>query len=157
MSDAANAQRPTNLPDLMAALNDIADPAPISMMPQTAGWAVLALIGGCWLIWGVFRGLRHRRATAYRRAALRELKWVGDDPQAISEILKRAALVAYPREQVAALAGSEWLNFLETTGRVQFDERFSTASYIAAPPAAIAGLNVVAQDWIVHHKSERST
>ena len=49
---------------------------------------------------------RHRR-NAYRREALRELEEA--DAADISAILKRTALVAFPREQVASLSGAAWM------------------------------------------------
>ena len=57
---------------------------------------------------------RYRR-NAYRREALRQLDAV--DPGGISTVLKRTALAAWPREQVAALTGAAWLAFLDRTGR----------------------------------------
>ena len=61
--------------------------------------------------------VRHQR-NAYRRAALQELATA--DAGAISAILKRTALAAFPREQVASLSGAEWLAFLDRTGGTRF-------------------------------------
>ena len=35
----------------------------------------------------------------------------------MAELLKRAALTAFPREQVASLTGAVWFAFLDQTGR----------------------------------------
>ena len=41
----------------------------------------------------------------------------------ISELLRRVALVYYPREQVASLHGDTWLQFLNQTGKgINFNE-----------------------------------
>ena len=52
---------------------------------------------------------------AYRRAALRELRGA-ESVVSIAELLKRAALAASPRTQVASLTGSAWVNWLAETG-----------------------------------------
>ena len=51
----------------------------------------------------------------YRREALRQLSTLALDAQlaALPFLLKTTALQAYPREQVAALSGERWLEFLD--------------------------------------------
>jgi len=69
---------------------------------------------------------RRRRRTAPARVALAELAVLrtrlatGEDGRrfagAVSVLLRRLALVRYPRDQVAGLAGAQWPAFLERTG-----------------------------------------
>ena len=83
-------------------------------MPQTIGWYVvfgLLFLLAAWAVWRIFASWRHNR---YRREALRELEHA--DISAIPVLLKRTALAAWPREQVASLSGEPWLRFLETSG-----------------------------------------
>jgi lauroyl/myristoyl acyltransferase len=40
-----------------------------------------------------------------------------DSISAMAELLKRAALTAFPRDQVARLTGPAWFTFLDCTGR----------------------------------------
>ena len=103
-------------------LHDIALPAPVSYWPPAPGWWILgfALLAVTLIL--IARLVAHHRRNAYRRAALRELDAIGpavDSASAvcISAVLKRAALVAFPREQVAGLTGPAWLAFLDRTGR----------------------------------------
>ncbi|MCA1406329.1 DUF4381 domain-containing protein [Ensifer sp. IC3342] len=115
----------TTDPALAATLRDLADlalPAPVSMLPQTWGWAVLgavillAVIAASWL-W-----LRRRATNRYRREALSELarieRYLADPATrgtALAELpplLKRVALAAWPRETVADLNGPLWVGFL---------------------------------------------
>lgn len=151
-------ETPENLVDLLNKLQEVPDPPPVSMMPQTPGWIVL----GVFLIVGLLflaRAYLHRhRANAYRRAAMTALSQVGDDPAQISAILKRAALVAYPRQAVAPLTGSDWPAFLERTGRLSGfvtgpGAALATASYVATP-APSPGLNALAVKWLRQHQSE---
>lgn len=146
-----------NLNDLLDQLVMPTEPAPVSMVPQTWGWAVIALILLIFLAYGLWRYLRYRRDNAYRRAALRLLDTCGDDPARIAEILRRTALVAYPRIQVASLAGDDWLKFLDRHAR---GSRFQRAGrdlalapycHIPADPA----LTRQARAWIRHHHRDK--
>ncbi len=108
-----------NLPDLLELLEPIVYGDPASLWPQTIGWLVMLF----WLL-GVIAiaGLHWRRhwlANAYRRQASAEIASIrGADgtPEAtaaaIATIVKRTALAAYPRSQVAHLAGTQWQDFL---------------------------------------------
>ncbi|GLS43765.1 DUF4381 domain-containing protein [Methylobacterium brachythecii] len=114
----------TEDPGSLARLRDLAIPPPVPFWPPAPGvWIVAA---GCLAMLAVFawRALRRYRADAYRRAALKELDGVaGTMSQAdqavvaqVSAILKRTALVAYPRPDVAALSGRAWAAFLARNG-----------------------------------------
>jgi len=106
-------------------VHEIILPEPVSWMPQTIGWyAVFGLIlfvAG----WCVYRGLRHYRTNRYRRLALEALSVIEQElrrpekrAEALSEIpvlLKEAALLAFPRSEVADLSGEKWLDFLDKT------------------------------------------
>lgn len=103
----------TSLIDLLDRLVDAPAPPPVSMAPQTPGWAVaaaLALLGAAWLVWKL---RARRRADAWRRAALAALDRAGDDPVAIAAILRRAALATHDRDAVAGLSGDRWLAVLD--------------------------------------------
>jgi hypothetical protein len=108
----------------LARLNDIVVPAPVvPWWPLAPGWYLLAgllmLLAG----WGLWRMLRRRRARRYRVEALAELhalrrRSVGprEAVAGILVLLKRTALAAYPRVQVASLNGAAWWRFLDVTG-----------------------------------------
>jgi hypothetical protein len=150
-----------NLVDLLAQLGDIETPPPVSMLPATSAWAVVAALVLALLGLGLWAWLRHRRATAYRRAALAELHdlapaLVADDPAALARLatlLRRTALVAFPRAEVATLAGPDWLAFLARTGA---DFGPAGPALAAAPytrPPAFDGKAALAaaRRWIRHH------
>jgi hypothetical protein len=113
-----------SLVDLLDQLQDIVEPPPVSMMPQTWAWAVLAGILLLALGFGLWACLRHRRATAWRRAALAELRTLAPalevgDPAALARLqtlLRRVALVTAPRPDVAPLTGNAWAGYLAQTG-----------------------------------------
>ena len=122
-SSLSNVKPITN--DPVAGLIDIPLPHEISLWPET--WAsriavVLVLVAAVVAIW---RFISHRRANRYRREALAELKGftralaVDMSPNELaiqlSLLVRRTALAAFPREQVAPLTGSSWLAFLDRT------------------------------------------
>ena len=133
-------------------------PAPVSMWPQTAGWIWLAL--GVVIVGGLvgWKIAAWRRATAYRRAALDELRAAGDDPVAIAIVLRRTALSGFPRAAVARLHGAEWLAFLDGAAeRVLFEGSEAGAVLAKAPytpQAPHQDLPGMAETWIRSHRAQ---
>lgn len=141
-----------NLVELLDLLEPIPEPQPVSMLPQTQGWLWLGLILLVFLVWTGRLLLIRWRSNAYRREALREIASAKGDPVKIAEILRRTALMAYPRSQVAGLYGEDWLAFLNRTG-AGFDQAgqvLAAAPY--RPAAASADLEPAAARWIRTHK-----
>lgn len=112
-------------PSVRAALQKLADiavPNPVSMVPQTWGWAALTVIVLSLCLWGLRRWHHHRKANRYRTEALAELTRIersvidcaepGPALTAIPPLLKRVALAACPRSQVAGLSQKYWADFL---------------------------------------------
>jgi outer membrane lipoprotein SlyB len=96
-------------------LRDLALPPAVSLWPPAPGWWIIAAAGLAAAAILSAAALARYRRNAYRREALRQLDTVAFG--AISAVLKRTALAAWPREQVAALTGAAWLAFLDRTGR----------------------------------------
>jgi hypothetical protein len=96
-------------------LRDIVVPPEVALWPPAPGWWIL-LAGGIAMA-AIFAGMivAWYRRNAYRRAALVALDTADADD--ISTILKRAALAAWPRAEVASLTGADWLAFLDRTVR----------------------------------------
>jgi hypothetical protein len=116
------------------ALHDIVEPTAVSWMPSTVGWVIVGVV----LLGMALRSgwLRYRRwqADAYRRAGLVELlslraavlgtegSPVGDgiggsgEREALASLpalVKRVALAAADRGEVAAMTGDVWLAWLD--------------------------------------------
>jgi len=128
-------------PSDLSNLRDIVLPPEVPLWPPAPGWWIVA--AACAAVAGgvaVMAVLRHRR-NAYRREALHALEGVDGraEPAAarqVSTVLKRAALAAYPREEVAQLSGAAWLDFLDRTGRT---EAFTQGPARALPALAFGG------------------
>lgn len=148
-----------SLVDLLNMLEPAPEPSPISMTPQTWGWAALAILLLIVLFTAVSVVRKHRRANAYRRAALAELS-VPDIPAAkIAEVLRRTALAAYPRYQVAGLYGGDWIKFLNQSSDIKtFNQELSHALTKAPYKATHSNedLRQMARHWVKSHKPYRS-
>jgi hypothetical protein len=129
----------------LESLHDIVVPGPAPWWPLAPGW--YWLIGFLVVLTAVvlWRALVHWQRNCYRREALAELARIeaqiesaaiADQARdtsrysvlpAMAELLKRTALTAYPREQVAALTGPAWFAFLDQTGGTQFSDGLGAA------------------------------
>lgn len=126
------------------------------MWPETQAWIWLSIALLAVVLWALWRWNTYRKANAYRRAALAELEGVGDDPVAVASILRRTALVAYPRSKVANLAGDKWLAFLdartsENAFATEMGREMTSAPY-RGNTNPVVGINDCAGDWIRQHK-----
>ena len=74
----------------------------------------------------------------------------------IAEILKRTALVAYPRTDIAALSGSAWCQWLgETAGGPVPDnvaEALTRGVFGKADTVNVGEVSAFAADWINCHR-----
>jgi Ca-activated chloride channel family protein len=112
--------------DPVAGLIDIPLPREVDLWPQTweARVAIVVLVAAT--VIAAWQFVHHRRANRYRREALAELNRIerggdlspNDLAMQLSLLVRRTALAAFPREQVAPLAGTAWLAFLDRTGDV---------------------------------------
>lgn len=149
-------------------LRDIVVPADIPWLPPAIGWRLVGAALLATLVAGLWRAWLRWRANAYRREALRELAVVEDAARAgaspaetaaaLSALMKRAALAAFPRERVADLTGSDWLAFLDGTGGAT---KFSAGPGKDLPILALGGqaasanldgLFAAARRWLRKHR-----
>jgi hypothetical protein len=88
-------------PQTLEGLADIVVPEPVSLTPQTAGWIILGVIVIALLATVAVLAWRRYRRNAYRREAL---ALVESTPLiALPALVKRVALAAAPRTEVASL------------------------------------------------------
>ncbi|MBL0371531.1 DUF4381 domain-containing protein [Rhizobium sp. KVB221] len=152
----------------LKSLNDIVLPLPVSYMPQTWSWAALGAVLVALVALASWRWLRRWRANRYRREALAALEALGRQSMAqtatdrfgqqLAELLKRTALAAWPREEVAKLSGDDWAAFLaqhatsphdEVLGPLVDDREYRPASQPSGEERA--RLIDAARKWIESH------
>lgn len=145
-------------------LRDVHLPDPVSWWPPAPGWWLICIL----VVTGMFVFLwvrRYRIRTKARRLALAELGAVKqlfdihrDDQwmvQQLSTIVRRYALATFPRAEVAGLAGSSWLRFLDRTGGTKlFTEGIGhvldSEPYRPQATVSAADLLPVVDYWIQH-------
>jgi hypothetical protein len=162
----------SNDPASLQNLNDIVMPAAVNWWPLASGWYVLIGIMLISVLWFGYRTLQNWLANRYRRSALLELQQlafgVQDDKSRDSSLkklpilIKRTALSAYPRQQVANLSGIDWFNFLNSsTKKPLFTESLLAAmEYIsysnkelnAIDAQTINDLLAASSDWVKRHQ-----
>ena len=156
--------------DPLANLADIPLSSPVSLWPQTWPSRMLLAVVFVSIVFGALWTLYRWRANRYRREALSELKRIEagaatlapiELAAALASLVRRTALAAFPREQVASLTGAAWLSFLDRTdGRHTFSEGpgrvLETSAYRQAPAMDTGGLISGVRYWIKAHRSERT-
>lgn len=153
-------------PDPLAQLKDIHLPTPIGWWPLAPGWYVLialVLLSAIALAYRIYQ--KHRYALAKKQALVllnsyqKRYEQEQNVPQTsalVSELLRRVALVYFPREQVAGLHGEDWLNFLNGTGK-GIDFNRVKDMLLNAPFSTEANMNLTplfraAHTWIKQRK-----
>ena len=157
-------------PGSLQNLNDIVVPAPVGFWPPAPGWYAVIAVLLVLATWAGFRLLRGWRQNAYRREALAELDRIRKRGEKsaylLPELLKRTALSAWPRAEVADLNGRAWHAFLDQTGATQdFGagagqslDKLSYARRGAPGPSAAEFEQVlrVSEAWIRRHRREEA-
>jgi len=136
--------------------------APSWWPPAPGWWFLLAIL----IIAGLFFGwwlARQRSRGAAARQVLRELADLrqrsrrdGESPalvRELSRLLRRFAIAIYPRQDVAALTGEAWLQFLDRHGGAgSFQQgpgrQLAEAPYRAEPAKGFEELLALVEDWV---------
>ena len=129
-------------------LRDIVPPDAPPLWPlATEAWLLLLILASIAAIL-IYQRRQAKKRDAYRRAGLALLDGVSTVHD-VSVVLKRVALAAYPREQVASLYGEDWSSFLRQTCH-----RHDYSLVLRAKPDDPASREVIqlAGDWIRHHR-----
>ena len=162
----------SNDPASLQNLNDIVMPATVNWWPLASGWYVLIGILVISMLWFGYRSLQRWLANRYRRSALLELQQLALGVQneksrdsslkKLPVLIKRTALSAYPRQQVANLSGKVWFDFLNSsTKKPLFTESLLAAmEYIsysnkelnAIDAQTINELLAASSNWVKRHQ-----
>ena len=112
--------------DPLAALRAYHMPDPVGWWPPAPGWWLLLFLLSAGVgisVWWITHRHTGSAAARHARRELRRLRreLANDSDSAhftrqLSKLLRRFALAVFPRHQVAALTGEDWLRFLDTHG-----------------------------------------
>ena len=145
-------------PTSLENLRDIVVPPEVSWWPLATGWYIVSgLFLLAFMILLISLGQRFRR-QAYRRAGIKELI-EAESVQQISSILRRVALISYSRDEVAALSGETWAEWLELHAKVPMSsevrKQLTTGAYQTPDPQeGVVELKSFATAWIRHHTTK---
>ncbi|MEZ8351110.1 DUF4381 domain-containing protein [Vibrio splendidus] len=165
--------QPENVNPLMASLSEPSLPESISWLPNAPGWYWLLLLLFCFALYRVYLVIQKYLANTYRRAALVELEQLSLEAQSgdissfqkLPQLLRRTALYAFPRAEVAPITGTDWEKWLDDhCTKRQFSTEFSTSelsgvlaqlAYSSAATLTGEKRNAIMENvalWIKHHE-----
>ncbi len=146
-----------NRVEALSGLRDVILPATPSFWPPAVGWWLSALllsglaVAGIWLV-------RRKSKSRLRNAVAAQVDQISNQAPAeavreLSVLMRKVALTAFPRSQVAALTQDDWLVFLDRSGRTdQFTQgigkSLAEAPYAPQPQVDIDALVQLCRDWI---------
>ena len=161
-------QAPTSPLDQLA---DIHLPDGVSWWPLAPGWwALLALV--IIALVGFFIWRRRKAQNIYRNIAQHQLAGIYADYQqtqnaaaylqALSLLLRRTALTAYPHSFNASIKGKQWLQWLDQVCPAlpekfssELGENLLTSAYQKNPNIDVSGLQQLSAQWIRLHRNHR--
>lgn len=159
-------------PNVQSALHlrDIHLPGAPAFWPPAPGWWLVAAASIALLAWGAAVAVRRYRIRRRRQRVLAALasleaglasERTPEGLARISVLLRRLALMRFPRQQVAALTGTAWLHFLDTSGG---NGRFAEGPgrVLAAgpyqrslpPDLDVAGFAALVREWVRKNTGE---
>jgi hypothetical protein len=159
--------------DSLERLHDIVAPPAAPWWPPAPGWYWLmgfALVAALYLL---VRGILWWQQHRYRREALAEWRRLNGRLESaetrtgalaeLAALLKRTALSAFPREQVAALTGRDWAAFLDSTmaqpafatetGQLLERAAYGLPGATHIDPASAQASAELVRQWIVGHRA----
>ncbi len=161
--------QPTSSP--LDQLADIHLPDGVSWWPLAPGWwillALLVIASIGFFIWRQRKQQNHYRIVAQHQLAgiyadYQQTQNAGAYLQALSLLLRRTALTAYPHSFNASIKGNEWLSWLDTVCPAM-TEKFSgelgesllSSAYQKNPQLDVNSLHQLSSQWINLHRNHR--
>ncbi|TWU58579.1 hypothetical protein Poly51_13580 [Rubripirellula tenax] len=146
-------------------LNEFVLPDPVGWLPLAPVWKFLISIAIVWLTaWVWIRVIRFLR-NAYRRQAIGELAVIEAEADVVklNELLKRTAMTAYGRDEVASLHGERWVEFLHSASPPTSNRSIAILGDASSQPSMVLSadkrteLFAFARDWICHHSPKATS
>ena len=155
----------------MAAPNPLLDqlrpnhlPDPVGLWPVAIGWWILAALALSLVVFALRYIYRRWQKNRYRSAALTQARQAANDyakHQSVNRLahecntlLRRVALQAFDRHQVASLSGVHWSEFLAKSANMpEFIDHsaFSNQRYNPDAPLCAQNIYELTRQWIKKH------
>jgi len=149
-------------------LHDVVSPPPVSWWPVAPGWYALAAVVTLGVLALLWRARRRSLRDRYRQEALAELAALRAEARSVAGavagrmvLLKRTALSAYPRAEVASLSGPAWWRYLDdhvdealfAAGLGEECEAFAYRDTVESEGAAqrVERFDLAVEQWIRRH------
>ena len=152
-------------------LHDIIVPPPVPWWPPAPGWYWVLGLVVVLLLTALITGLIRWQHNRYRREALAELarqevalknaEMRSPALLSLAELLKRTALTAFQRENIATLTGPKWFDFLDHTasgskfrdalGAVLENATYDPRTADTLDPQKLHSMVEAIRHWINHH------
>jgi hypothetical protein len=135
-------------------LNDLHLPEPPGFWPLAWGWwsLLLTIVLSIFFVYLLWKWRKKRLAPKRAAIALLTLEKQTISPSGAMEIVRQAALSYYPRQKVAHLSGTKWLDFLDSQvngALFKTSEReWLQALYEKQPEVDTAPLIEQCQEWL---------
>ncbi len=107
---------------VLSQLKNVHLPKEVSIFPITGGWYLLIILllllvgGGLW--WKFIKNkYKKQKLQAYALLAEIEKKQSDEMLSDVSILIKRVAILKFPKESVHTLFGERWLEFLDRTSK----------------------------------------
>ncbi len=142
----------------MKSLSDLADiwvPEPVPLWPiSTMGMLLCAALIVLLVYWW-WRYRQHQAQNRYRQHARKAIDQASSNGE-LADLLKRTALVAYPRTQVARLTGPDWCDWLEQELEMPEAARMALLSALYQPDSSpvCEDLRRYCQRWVRRHQGD---
>lgn len=163
-------------PTSLDRLHDIVPPPAVPWWPPAPAWywvlgllcvAAVVLLLRAFMRWQRNRYRREALAEfAKHEAELRDTSRRSGALAALAVLLKRTAVTAFPREDVASLTGAAWDGFLERTMRAKTltQGNGSLLEAAAYDPRRVSSIDESqarelahqVRDWLAHHRADTS-
>ncbi|HLX53668.1 MAG TPA: DUF4381 domain-containing protein, partial [Aquella sp.] len=107
---------------LLSQLKNVHLPNGVSIFPIASGWYMLIILilssTGILLWWKIVKNkYKKQKLQAYKLLAEIEKKQSDEMLSEVSIVIKRVAIMKFPKESVHTLFGERWLEFLDRTGK----------------------------------------
>lgn len=141
-----------------------------SIWPLATGWWVIIVLLLTILGFALYKGYRYWKMKQQQTILLKTLSKLDNTLQhthhpheksaalvQMNQLLRRLALMHFPRQQVASLTGQQWLAFLDKTGKTTAfshgaGQVLANAPYTAQLPNTLdhQGLVKAIRQWLIH-------